>query len=442
MNERDPLDQTQIYCQYCHANHSADIVEHDGAAFWQVHCPRGEHEFRLSSDASLFRKFRAQAKPLQPCYERAYTNCVVHINDNCSLQCPICFENAKRTGWQISLEELREQATYLKKVVRPINIMLSGGEPTEHPRILDIVRVLGKECGFHCSILTNGVRLGREPHFAADLHAAGLSRVTLSFDTFDPKVSEIMRGRGDLVDIKLQAVVNCDAAQLNCGFETTTCQLNLPEIPKIAGYLIARAGKMSLYDLQCYQASGRIIPGLESVDREEIVKTLVASGVVPGMTEDDFRVSPAISAMGYGLHPDCGCYVLLSVKQGHPVPISHTPAYDAYTDDLARLKPGPRWKKKLALFALLARHLGPNHLFQLRRALRYTNDPKREYLQMISVSSLMLPNHLDCQRVKRCFSGVVTRQKTVCPPCVYYGLHFEADRQVRTPSEKKNSPTV
>lgn len=417
------LERTRIHCPTCGTFHPADYVEVDGVAFWRVHCPHGDRDVGLSSDARLFRKFRDQARPLPSWYRRSFTNCLVHVNDDCSLQCPVCFENAPRHGWRMSLEELRKTMHRLRAEVKPVNIMITGGEPTEHPQILDIVRIIARRYGFHCSVLTNGVKIGREPGFAASLKEAGLSRVTLSFDTFKPEISEIIRGRGDLVDLKLRAVENCDAAELNCGLETTACRLNLQEIPKMAAFSIARAGRMSLYDVQCYQPSGRVAPGLESVDREAIVKTMVASGVVPGLTEDEFRTSPCIPAMGYCLNPDCAAYVLWTVKNGVAEPINRTCDYDGLLSDLYHMPPGSRMRKRVSFGLAFLRRLGLRRLLMLRKSLRYSSDDG-EHLQMFSISSLMTPDRLDSHRFGRCFSGVVTPSGAICPPCYYYGMRF------------------
>ena len=170
------LESTRIYCPACGTFHPADYAEADGAAFWRLHCPKGDRDLALSSDARLFRRFRAQARPLPVWYRRSLTNCLVHVNDDCSLQCPVCFENAPRSGWRMSMDELRRIAHRLRTEVKPVNIMITGGEPTEHPQILEIVRTLARECGFHCYVLTNGVKIGSDPCFAA-----GLKEIPVSY---------------------------------------------------------------------------------------------------------------------------------------------------------------------------------------------------------------------------------------------------------------------
>ena len=191
----------------------------------------------------------------------------------------------------------------------------------------------------------------------------------------------------------------------------------------MAAFSIARAGRMSLYDVQCYQPSGRVAPGLESVDREAIVKTMVASGVVPGLTEDEFRTSPCIPAMGYCLNPDCAAYVLWTVKNGVAEPINRTCDYDGLLSDLYCMPPGSRMRKRVSFGLAFLRRLGLRRLLMLRKSLRYSSDDG-EHLQMFSISRLMTPDRLDPHRFGRCFSGVVTPSGAICPPCYYYGMRF------------------
>lgn len=431
MNACDELHKTRIYCPTCGIFHPAELTEHEGAAYWHVACPRGEREVKISSDARLFGKLHAQWKPLPKWYRKGYSNILLHINDDCSLQCPICFANAARTGWRMSLAEVRQAAAKIRDL-HPINVMLTGGEPSEHPDVVEIVRILSREFGLHTSMLTNGVRLGRDPEFAVQLKAAGLGKLTMSFDTFNPEVSKVIRGNPDLVQIKLQGAENCYRAGLTIGFTMMATRLNVQEIPRMLEYYIAHAGKMSMFDVQCYQDEGRCVPGLESVDREEIIKLVVASGVVPGLTEDDFRVSPQVPAAGYCIHTDCCVWVYWVNRKGQaPVPLERECDVKGLEDAMWRMRPGPRWWKWLRFFLAYVRHCG----WRKVRAMRNWIDldvPSNEYLQFFSILSLETPQRMDCKRFGYCTSGVLTNSGGLCAPCYYYALRYDRERKERT----------
>jgi cyclic pyranopterin phosphate synthase len=64
-------------------------------------------------------------------------------------------------------------------------IRLTGGEPLVRHGIVDLVKEIAKIPGINdLSLTTNGILL---PKYAKDLKDAGLSRVNISLDTFDPK---------------------------------------------------------------------------------------------------------------------------------------------------------------------------------------------------------------------------------------------------------------
>jgi uncharacterized radical SAM superfamily Fe-S cluster-containing enzyme len=85
-------------------------------------------------------------------------------------------------------------------------LQISGGEPTLHPQILDILS-LAKAKGFKCVMLnTNGLRLAADQSFARELgELAGGFEVYLQFDGFDRAGCAQLRGR-DLVETKREAV--------------------------------------------------------------------------------------------------------------------------------------------------------------------------------------------------------------------------------------------
>lgn len=430
MNESQQ--HTRIYCTSCKIFHEADYIEEDGCAWWRVNCPHGAYNVKLSSDARLFAKFRAQERPRPTWYHRSLSNCIIHINDDCSLQCPICFASAERKGWRMSLDEIRAAAQKVKKV-SPANVMLMGGEPTEHPQILDILDILAHEFKFRCSILTNGVRIGKEPDFASKLKTAGLSKASISFDTFNPETSKIMRGSEELVQIKLQALENCFSAKLNCGFVTTMCRLNLPEFPELVKYYINHAGQMSMYEVQCYQEGGRVVPGLESVDREEIVKTLVASNAIPGLSEDDFRVSPSVPAAGYCINPDCGAGLFWLAKDGKASPLTKAGGpFDRFADMMANMPQAHRYVKWLRFLIAIIRCFGWKFLPVLRNWAGRGKPAAIGSLQLLSISTLMTPERLDCKRFSRCTNGVLTAKGDFCSPCFYYGCRYDAERKARS----------
>jgi 7,8-dihydro-6-hydroxymethylpterin dimethyltransferase len=85
-------------------------------------------------------------------------------------------------------------------------LQVSGGEPTDHPQVLEILK-LAMTKGFKCVMLnTNGLRLAEEESFVRTLSQLGAGfEVYLQFDGFDREACKELRG-ADLIDTKRKAV--------------------------------------------------------------------------------------------------------------------------------------------------------------------------------------------------------------------------------------------
>ena len=409
---------TRLMCPKCRMPHAAEHIEKDGEAFWRVDCPHGENEIKMSSDAALFSKFRGDAPYLPKEAVRKVNICILHINENCSLQCPICYADAEPKGWRMTLEDLRKRAARIQQI-RPSLVSLSGGEPTEHENILEIVRILAREFRFKVSILTNGVRLGTDPVFATQLKKAGLRKISLSFDTFKHDVSMRMRGRADLIEIKQKALQNCFDAGLNCGIVTTMCDLNLPEVGDILGFVMKNARYMSIFEIQCLQKGRRVPDDIQSVDREQIIHALIQSGGIPNLKPNDFLITPVVPAFGFCVHPDCGAGLLILVKDGKGRLVSEAFDQAGFFRALSKMHFWNRHFRNLWFFILFLKYFGIRGL-RLKRCWLYGDQNDSERLILFGITTLMMPERMDCERVKRCPNCVVLENGTMMPTCFYY----------------------
>jgi cyclic pyranopterin phosphate synthase len=133
----------------------------------------------------------------------------ISVTDRCNLRCVYCMPE-KGVPWRdpnevLTFEEIERFAS--AAVDEGISkIRLTGGEPLVRSGIVDHVRRLRDITGIEAiALTTNGILL---PRYARKLAEAGLHRVNISLDTFDPEVySQITRG-GKLGD----ALAGIDAA--------------------------------------------------------------------------------------------------------------------------------------------------------------------------------------------------------------------------------------
>lgn len=152
---------------------------------------------------------------LCPLHEQHTCTMLLEITQRCNLRCPVCFASAGGKGahTDLSLEEATILYERIMAASGPCNIQLSGGEPTLHSQLLDIIRQ-GRNKGFSfIQLNTNGLRLAETADYAKMLREAGLSSVFLQFDGLREKSHQALRGR-DLRHIKELAIRHCGAAGL------------------------------------------------------------------------------------------------------------------------------------------------------------------------------------------------------------------------------------
>ena len=126
----------------------------------------------------------------------------ISVTDLCNLRCVYCMpeEGVGKLEHKdiLTVEEIEEIATAAAALgIRKIR--LTGGEPLIRKGILDIVGRIARVSGIsEVALTTNGTLLSA---FAAALKEAGLTRVNISVDAFDPDTyREVTRG-GEIEDV-------------------------------------------------------------------------------------------------------------------------------------------------------------------------------------------------------------------------------------------------
>ena len=175
------------------------------------------------------------------CPEHRQQSCTVliEVTERCNLSCSFCFAaSGERAQADPSLESIAERFTTALNAGGPHNILqLSGGEPTMRDDLPKII-ALGREAGFpFIQLNTNGVRLGVESEYAAELKRAGLFSVFLQFDGTRDEIYQVIRGRALLAE-KMRAIQYCAAAGLGVVLVATVVNGvntdNIGEILKLA----------------------------------------------------------------------------------------------------------------------------------------------------------------------------------------------------------------
>ncbi|MCL4401624.1 MAG: radical SAM protein, partial [Acidobacteria bacterium] len=274
---------TQSLCPECTSLIEARIFEENGRVVMEKSCStHGSFRDIVFSDAKLYLKMeewqfgdsrglenpaRADAKVCpEDCglcnMHTSHTGLAnVDLTNRCNLTCPVCFANANAAGYlyEPDLEHVRLmlQALRDEKPVAGRILQFSGGEPTIHPRFLDILR-MAKEMGFsHLQIATNGIKF-TSLEFAQQCKEAGLHTLYLQFDGVCDDV--YLRTRGEsLWEKKLKCIENVRKAGLKIVFVPTIVKgVNDHQIGDIVRLAIDNVDCTSGISFQPVAFTGRI----------------------------------------------------------------------------------------------------------------------------------------------------------------------------------------
>lgn len=232
------LGQTTSLCETCLALVPAKIIEEGGAVYYLKRCAEhGVQKTLVSSEASYWKRCRDFLKPgdvplkfqtridqgcpydcgLCPDHEQHSCLALIEINEHCNLECPTCFASSSpaRAG-QRSLSEIEAMLDLLvESEGQPDLLQISGGEPSLHPQILDIIGAARRRPIRHVMLNTNGLRLASDPDFVAAL--AEMKRgfeVYLQFDALSAAALRTIRG-ADLRRVRERALDALDRAGIS-----------------------------------------------------------------------------------------------------------------------------------------------------------------------------------------------------------------------------------
>ena len=129
---------------------------------------------------------------------------LIEVNTGCNLSCPVCFANAG-PGYSLTMEQVEGMLDRFVEIEGdPEVVQFSGGEPTIHPRILDMVQA-AKDRGIGTVMInTNGVRIADDDRFLEGL-AKQKPSIYFQFDGLSDETYRAIRGE-DLLETKLRAL--------------------------------------------------------------------------------------------------------------------------------------------------------------------------------------------------------------------------------------------
>jgi uncharacterized radical SAM superfamily Fe-S cluster-containing enzyme len=261
-NKNEVIAETsKSVCPKCLKIIDCEIIFREGEVFLRKTCDtHGSFEVMIYSDVQDYlnaaKYNKPGAKPLHHqgtvsegcpndcglCTDHQQHTCVgiIEISDRCNLNCPVCF--AETTGsYSLSFDRIKEMIDlYVKCEGEAEVLQISGGEPTLHPDIIQILEYVGKKGIKYPMLNTNGIKLA-DRDFAKRISQTmkdndmpyGTPIIYLQFDGLNDDIYKAIRGR-PLLDIKLKAIENCAEFDMTiCLVPTIIKGINEDEIGKI-----------------------------------------------------------------------------------------------------------------------------------------------------------------------------------------------------------------
>jgi uncharacterized radical SAM superfamily Fe-S cluster-containing enzyme len=461
------LHVTTTLCATCRNAVEGRVVDRDGAVFMTKTCPdHGPQEAWLSDDAAWYARTRAirpkpvpprmQTRPVDkgcpfdcgPCksHSQKVRLPVVTITSACNLDCPICYVyNHNANAYEMDLDEFRRILHHIctdhGDELDLVNF--TGGEPTMHPRFVELLEIAAEVGIKRVTICTNGIRLAREEALVERLASLG-ARVALSFDSFETEADFKLQG-AHLVALKLK----CLALLEKHGVDVTlipvmTKGVNDHEIGKILelGLNSPSVRHVEVHTITYTGQGGTTFdPGRSGRISMHEVLVRIAETTGGLLTPDDFVPSPCAHPLCYAI-----AYLLLDPEGGAPVPFTRfmprEAVYEALADRLY-LEPSPFLEAALqeaidrlwvddtaeaartlrALKALITSLFPSDGVLSKAAALRVSE----RAVKAVYVHSHMDEETFDVERAALCCDSNVYADGTTVPVCNSNVLYRDKD---------------
>ncbi len=254
------LSATQSFCHLCNnINHLIDthVVTKDNEVYLRKFCPKcGESMVKISTDFNYYKTCESYLKapdlPEKPltqvlrgcpfdcgvCPQHQNHPCLAlfNITDECNMKCNICYYAAEPgLGNHRSMAQIEKMMqTLLSTESEPDLIQVTGGEPTTHPKIVEILQYLKASPVRHLMLNTNGIKIAEDESFVKALKALGGGfEVYLQFDSMTPSVLKDIRAQ-DMSKVRLKALAMLEKYNISTTLVMVVKKgLNEQEIPEV-----------------------------------------------------------------------------------------------------------------------------------------------------------------------------------------------------------------
>jgi uncharacterized radical SAM superfamily Fe-S cluster-containing enzyme len=451
---------TTSTCPGCLALTDAAVTIRAGRVYFVKDCARcGPSEALVSEDAAYYVGaygyaragtepliFRSEVKHGCPtdcgtCADHEQHTClpIVEVTDHCNLECPICIVNNQYSK-HIGLDAFRRVVDGLIAAEGTCeSIALSGGEPTSHPEILELVRIATRPEIARVVLITNGLRLGKDRRFAQAIKDSG-AYIALQLDGFTADTHEAIRGR-DLCAEKAAALAVLEELDIPTQLIfVATRGVNEHQVGQAVELLLAKEHILSLnFQPAAYTGYGGGAFAHDPMDRLTIPGVIrrVAEQTAGVLRYEDFFPLPCS-------HPQCvSLTYLLKLNDGTTVPFArfvdftkhgtllrssatlpaspeiHDALHDVIHDVFARQDEIPRGPEILAALRRTLDEMFPRKPLSPRELTRVSERQSKS----IFLHHYMDRHDFDLERLRKCCHHYPQEDGRIMPACGFNMFH-------------------
>ena len=442
---------TRSICPECRLVIDAEIHLRDGKVIMRKRCPdHGWFEALISPDAAayveLYRYNKPGTVPLEfstevkdgcpldcgLCPEHKQHVCLglIEVNTGCNLACPTCFADAG-AGYNLTMDEVELMLdTFIRTEGDPEVVQFSGGEPTLHPQLLDMVRMAQDKGIRHVMVNTNGLRIANDPEWAARLGALK-PMIYLQFDGLEDATYVTLRGE-PLLDVKLTALDRLAELDLDTILVAAIERgVNEHEIGPIVEFGLKHPAVRGV-NFQPVMHTGRHL-AFDPMERVTIPEVV---GRVEQQTNGLFIKSDFVPVPC--CNPGCQSITYAYVEDGKVTPLPRLLNVDDYLDYITnRTWPEFSTDIKDALEGLWSSSAAPGTDTMANQfecvacdlGLVTTGHELAKHVFAISIKDFMDPYTFDVKKVMKCCVAIITPEGKMVPFCSYNNVGYrEADR--------------
>lgn len=426
-------------CPDCRELVDARVFIKDNKVFMNKRCEKhGEFESLLSSDPETYvNAYRFNRSGMLPakfgtevdngcpydcglCPDHEQHSCVgiIEVTNACNLRCPTCFATAEGHDF-LSLDEVSFMLDeFIKQEGHPEVVQFSGGEPTIHPQIIEIIGKAREKDIKYVMINTNGIRMSMDESFVDRLSRLN-PVVYLQFDGFRKETYKKLRGE-DLLAAKMAAIDKMEKHHIKIMLVATIQRrVNEDEIGKLADFALSRKSvKGIVFQPTFYAGRHPEMDPSDVVTLSEVIKG-ISDQSANNLKSSDFVPTPCC-------FPTCNSSCYLYVDNSEVKPLARIVNVEEYLDyftnrSIASLG---EIKESFKILNNSSACCGENSTDMAAACCGILPDLKgvEKNIKLIMIQSFMDPFNFDIKRLLKCCIHEITPNGKVVPICAFNNI--------------------